>query len=413
MLKTPSPKGRRKVRRQNLALLSLLPALLFPFPSHLAAAESTNAAALQAAADKEACIKNLKTIYAAIKAYEKDKKDLPNWFSDLVPQYLPDVTVLMCPVSRRTGKTEGTGLADPKVASSYLFEFCPLPLGSELPAAPNKTRREWKRKQVELVGPGVPIVRCRQHNPHLNIGLDGRVYESPLMWEEVFTNKAGLAFLTPVGIFGSTPADVAKLDLKIPARDPQAPKNLLDLTSEYNAVLTETWHGGENINNLAAIEPGVQSFGGIDFDVRGVLQLAGKAAGGESFPRQVNGIKVKQKCKKLHFLHAAGWGKPEEDGKQIASYFVSFVGQQTRLEIPVVYGKDVRDWHWQSGEAAAPKSLRTVWNGENEMSRRAGRPLRLYLTTWTNLLPDLEVDSITCTSSMANPALFVLGITAE
>jgi hypothetical protein len=151
----------------------------------------------------------------------------------------------------------------------------------------------------------------------------------------------------------------------------------------------------------------------MEFDVRGVLQLAGKALGGERFPPQVSGIKVKQKCKKLHFLHAAGWGKPEEDGNQIASYLISFAGQQTRLEIPVIYGQDVRDWHWQPGEAPAPKSLKSVWHGENEMSRRAGKPLRLYITTWTNLLPDLEVDSIVCASSMANPALFVLAITAE
>jgi len=404
--------GQASLPWRNLLLPILL--MLLTRPSFICAAESNESSQL-AVKDKEGCIRNLKTIYAAVQAYQKDQKDLPNWFSDLVPKYLPDVTVLMCPVSRRTGKTEPPGLADPKIASSYLFEFCPLPLAGELPSAPTKTRREWKLKQVELVGPGVPVVRCRQHTPHLNIGLDGRFYESPLMWEELFTNKASLAFLTPVGIFGGgkTAATPNTPALKIPPRDPQTPKNLIDLTSAYNALLTETWHGGENNNNLAAIEPGVQDFAGVDFDVRGVLQLAGKSLGGERFPPQVSGIKVKQKCKKLHFLHAAGWGKPEEDGNQIASYLVSFAGQQTRLEIPVVYGKDVRDWHWQSGEAPAPKTLKTVWHGENEMSRQRGQPLRLYLTTWTNLLPDLEVDSIACASSMANPALFLLAITAE
>ena len=415
MLNHPSPKGRRSARRRNLALLAV--ALAFITPQQLTAAESTDAAK-QAAQDKEGCTRNLKAIYTAIQAYQKDKKELPNWFSDLVPQYLPDVTVLMCPVSRRTGKTESAGLADPKVASSYLFEFCPLPLGGELPSAPNKTRREWKFKQVELVGPGIPIVRCRQHNPHLNVGMDGRFYESPSVWEELFTNKASLAFLTPSGVFGGAKPGAASApktpELKIPPRDAQTPKNLLDLSSAYNALLTETWHGGDvNNNNLAAIEPGVQNFGGVDFDVRGIIQLAGKSLGGDRYPPQVSGIKVQQKCKKLHFLHATGWGKPEEDGKQVGSYLVAFVGQQTRLEVPVIYGKDVRDWHWQSGEAPAPKTLKAVWNGENDMSRQAGQPLRLYLTTWTNLLPDMEVESITCASSMAQPALFLLGITVE
>jgi hypothetical protein len=149
-----------------------------------------------AAEEKEACIANLKQIYEAIQVYQFDHKDLPNWLSDLVPQYLPDANVLVCPVCRRTGKTEGPQLADPKLPSSYLFEFCPLPLD---PTTPNRTRRDWKRRQMGLVGAGVPIVRCRLHNPVLNLAFDGRIYESPSMWEMVFTNRVGTAELTAPG----------------------------------------------------------------------------------------------------------------------------------------------------------------------------------------------------------------------
>jgi hypothetical protein len=326
--------------------------LLLPLtrPDFLCAVES-NESSQQAAEDKEGCNRNPTTIHAAIQAYQKDKKDLPNWFSDLVPQYLPDVTVLICPVSRRTGKTEPPGLADPKVASSYLFEFCPLPLGNELPSAPNRTRREWKLKQVELVGLGVPVVRCRQHTPLLNIGLDGRLYESPLAWEELFTNKASVAFLTPTGILGgdkpAAAATVKSPALRIPARDPQTPKYLLDLTAAYNALLTETWHGGEiNNNNLAAIDPGIQNFGGVEFDVRGVLQLAGRSLSSERFPPLVSGIKVKQKCKKLHFLHATGWGKPEEDGKQVGSYLPPLPGVTATATKPFAF----RNW-WTTAKS--------------------------------------------------------------
>ena len=35
--------------------------------------------------EKEACSRNLKSIYDAIEAYQRDHKDLPNWLSDLVP----------------------------------------------------------------------------------------------------------------------------------------------------------------------------------------------------------------------------------------------------------------------------------------------------------------------------------------
>src|SRR5579872_4563673 len=81
------------------------------------------------AQEKEECINHLKLIYDAIQAYQLDHKDLPNWLSDLVPQYLTDANVLICPVCKRTGKAESPGLADPKISCSYLFEFCPQPLG--------------------------------------------------------------------------------------------------------------------------------------------------------------------------------------------------------------------------------------------------------------------------------------------
>src|SRR3974390_726369 len=79
---------------------------------------------LQTAADAVQCRQNLKRIYAAIQAYRADKKQLPNWLSDLVPQYLDDVNVLTCPVTRRTGRINNYGLQDPKLPTSYLYEFC-------------------------------------------------------------------------------------------------------------------------------------------------------------------------------------------------------------------------------------------------------------------------------------------------
>jgi hypothetical protein len=128
------------------------------------AAESKPVGSQLANEEKEACTRNLKTIYAAIEAYRRDRKDLPNWLSDLVPDYLPDANVLICPVGRRTGKVDQAELSDPRIASSYLFEFCPVPLGNSAPANPKVTRREWKRKQMGLVGSVVPLVRCRLHH---------------------------------------------------------------------------------------------------------------------------------------------------------------------------------------------------------------------------------------------------------
>ena len=158
-------------------------------------------ASSRATEEKKACIKNLKTIYDAIQAFQDEHRDLPDWLSDLVPQYLPDANVLICPVCRRTGQTEAAPLADPNIPCSYLFEFCPVPLGNLVTNAPTRTRKDWKRRQMGLVGSQVPIVRCRQHKPVLNLAFDGRIYESPASWELLVTNRVDAVELTPARMF--------------------------------------------------------------------------------------------------------------------------------------------------------------------------------------------------------------------
>jgi hypothetical protein len=368
--------------------------------------------------EKEACVSNLKTIYTAIETYERDHKALPNWLSDLVPQYLPDVNALVCPVCRRTGQTEETSLADPQLPCSYLYEFCPVPLGTAAPGAPTQTRREWKRRQMGLVGSMVPLVRCRHHTAVLNLAFDGKIYESPESWETLVSNRVNLADLTPARMFAAAPARATNAPAKQAAprrfasRDPQARPELLDLTAFYNAGLDESWHGAAG-NNLAALPKGLQTLAGVEFDVRGIVQLRSRSPSSTNFPAAVQGIPVHQKCRQLHFLHAAGFGNPGDEGKQIGAYVVHFTANPMRLEIPIRYGHEVRDWHSVAGGAPAPKELQEAWKGQNAVSKRAGRSIRLFLTTWTNVVPDLEVASIDYVSSMAGPAPFLIAITAE
>jgi hypothetical protein len=180
-----------------------------PPPSPPAAKKSN-----RAVEENQACVKNLKLIFSAIQAFQADHQDLPNWLSDLVPQYLDDANVLICPACRRTGQTEAPPLADPKLPSSYLFEFSPVPLGSAATNAPNRTRREWKRRQMGLVGSQVPMVRCRHHKPLLNLSFEGKIYESPASWELLFTNRVSVADLTPARIFAGEPRRTAKAPKK-------------------------------------------------------------------------------------------------------------------------------------------------------------------------------------------------------
>ena len=370
------------------------------------------------AEERQDCINHLKLIYEAIQAYQIDHKDLPNWLSDLVPQYLTDANVLICPVCKRTGKAEVPGLADPKISCSYLFEFSPQPLGKALPDNPSKTRREWKRRQMGLVGSMVPIVRCRQHNVVLNLAFDGKIYESPPSWETLLTNRLDVAELSPGRMFAgeakrtNAAARPTAVELKFPPRDPQAKPGLVDLTHYYNVMLTESWHGNTN-NTFASLPTGLQTFAGVQFDVRGIVQLGGKAAKAKQFPTQIKGINIHQKCQRLYFLHAVGFGGLPSEGKQVGTYVIHYATNQMRLEIPITYGRDVRDWHKLANETPGSKELTEAWSGTNEMSRTVEHPIRLFKTCWVNLAPDVEIESIDYVSAMLNPAPFLIAITAE
>ena len=150
--------------------------------------------------ESAACKKNLEKINAALEAYRKDHHDVPNWLSDLVPKYLVDTNLLVCPVATRTGQQSPFGVLDPKVYSSYLYEFTPTPTPDVVKGAwpgPAMTMREWKRQQMKLVGSEVPLVRCLLHEPALNLSIGGKVYESPVFWELNFTNVAKLEAFSP------------------------------------------------------------------------------------------------------------------------------------------------------------------------------------------------------------------------
>jgi hypothetical protein len=369
-----------------------------------------------AAEEKESCTRNLKVIYDAIQAYQFDHKDLPNWLSDLVPDYLTDGNVLICPVCRRTGRTENPPLADPKLACSYIFEFCPVTVGRALPGEPMHTRREWKRRQMGLVGSVVPVVRCRHHDPMLNLGFNGSIYESPAQWELMFTNRVRPSELSLAAIFSGrgteepspTPA-VSQSRQPVSQETPSAYRTL-DLGRFCTSTLAESWQGKPG-DDLASLPKGVQTFGGIEFDVRGVVQLKGKGPLAR-FPAEVKNIPVHQRCQHLYFLHAASVSGQAKDGEQIGSYLVHVPNSELNLEIPIVYGRSVRSWHQEPNEPEADKDLKVAWSGENASTRRNGKSIRLFVTAW-NLAPGVEIESLDFVSAKLNAAPFLLAISFD
>ena len=233
------------------------------------------------------------------------------------------------------------------------------------------------------------------------------------------TNKVAYEELTPARIFAgdSPPAAAAakkkgKAARKFEPRDAAAPAELLDLTRFYNAGLDESWHGGSG-NDLASLPTGVHVFEGVKFDVRGIVQLASKSPSSTNYPVQVQGIKVNHKCERIHFLHAAGFGALNGGDHVIGWYVLRFANDQMQLKIPIRYGRDVEDWHANLVDPPSNTNLTVAWEGANALSKRMTNSIRLFTTTWTNVAPAVEIESLDFVSAMAGPAPFLIAITVD
>jgi hypothetical protein len=198
----------------------------------------------------------------------------------------------------------------------------------------------------------------------------------------------------------------------IPARPADAPRRLIDLASYYNAALTASWYDQAGGNDLSELTPGLRELAGVPFDVRGLIQLGPSPPDGFGYPWAVEGIRVNQVCTRLHFLHSAIRSDKTVGGIQIATYVVSYADGRCD-GFSIVMGKDVVDWLSQPQEGLT--NVVVAWNGQNQISRKAGRNIRPFKTTWNNPFPSVPITRIDFTSDWAdaNRRPFLVAITAE
>jgi hypothetical protein len=184
----------------------------------------------------------------------------------------------------------------------------------------------------------------------------------------------------------------------------------VDLQARANAKLAGSF--GSGFLDLAELPSGAQTLQKVRFKIAaGLVQLGRKDPPlKEPRPDSVEGIKVGMAFANLHILHGTvGGGVPPTqfvpDDTKIAEYKVHYEGGATET-IPVVYGKDLRDWynHDNSKEVTRGK---LAWEG-------GPQKLRLYLTTWQNPHPTKLVVSIDYLRAGDTPtAPFCVAITLE
>jgi hypothetical protein len=192
--------------------------------------------------------------------------------------------------------------------------------------------------------------------------------------------------------------------------EPDHPTRFIDLSPHFNDSLDDGWqHRLMAGNNLGTLPRGRQVFGGVEFDIRGTIQLTSRklrqSAVSVTFPERVRGIRVGRKCRELHFLHATGWNAPP--GTWVGSYFIHYA-DDTVEAARILYGQGTGNW-W-----AMPTDLKrpgdgVVWQGTNS----AKQPIQLFKQCWINPRPDIVIKSLDFESRLTRVAPFLIAASAK
>jgi hypothetical protein len=122
-------------------------------------------------------------------------------------------------------------------------------------------------------------------------------------------------------------------------------------------------------------------------------------------PLKTEGIRIGQRLRKLHVLHAANWS--EKEPVEIGSYVLRYTDGQT-ASLPIIYGRDLRDWSVSVDPGQVTPDAALAWTGPG-----GSAGLRLFHRAYENPRPDAEVVTLDFVSANRQAAPFVLAITVE
>jgi hypothetical protein len=162
---------------------------------------------LQIPDELKACSERLRTIYNALKRYEKDKSSLPDWLSDLVPDYLR-AEMLIWP---KDGPKTTPLAPDRHLPCSFGYQYS----SSMTLSQGEMSYREFKDKERKVWGDVVPLVRYYIGEQCLNVSFDGRIYMSGTAWETEIKPQEGapeILILREVSVPASPKSKVLAFD---------------------------------------------------------------------------------------------------------------------------------------------------------------------------------------------------------
>jgi len=193
----------------------------------------------------------------------------------------------------------------------------------------------------------------------------------------------------------------------IPARDPNAGADQVDLVGVYNAVLTETWKPITGLtelgDDLSFVSAGLHILEGVGFDTRGVIQLCRSDPDWFQWPSRVE-IPLDRHLQRLHVLH--GTVSVEREGAVIGGYQLRYADGETR-ELEIRYGLDVRDWQSARDPRPITAGHPVVW------TTVTGAMVRLFTQVYDNPRPHVRVRHIDFISKNTGSAPFLIAMTVH
>jgi len=204
-------------------------------------------------------------------------------------------------------------------------------------------------------------------------------------------------------------------------RGADTPVAALDLTAFYNGTLEIAWNpvpGRDYLSqSFSSMPVGRRNFGGVEFDVRGVIQLATGAHEWEKlFPKSVS-IPLPSNVRKLALLQGA-LGTPEHE-RRIGEYRIVYRDGST-ASFPIELGTNVvPSWLTSEERLLAVPQADLVWKeslspGYGEAMRRGKATFgALYVMALENPHPEKPVSSLEFVSAAELAAPFLVAVTVE
>ena len=217
-----------------------------------------------------------------------------------------------------------------------------------------------------------------------------------------------------------------RMDLR-PQRQHRKGETTINLKPYVNAALTDSRasSAGNSDNNLADLPSGVNVYGGVPFDVEGLIQLSGRALISvfhKNYPEEVDGIAIHRRCAKIYLLHSGDWMGVPAYGNTVAKLVLHYEDGSQR-EIDIVAGRDVFEF-WSPlfttgvdpGFSGMSPDTEPAWTGSNRFLEKywPDESLVLYKSAFANPQPDLTVSTVDYVSTMmTETAPFLVGLTVR